>query len=177
MQVINKQLFIIFLFIIYSSCLYSLIEHHKTCIGKSLTYRDIEKHFNSSSNLFFLFGINIHRPFLNEYDQTHADANIFIIVICKSNSSDCILQSGSLPVEYKLEFSIDGVPYSDKHSKIDRLWHRTKLINYEFLYEPYNSHSCYDKPENEKGSIWKNFIMNSKLRYKTFDLTIFIQNG
>ncbi|CAF1122603.1 unnamed protein product [Rotaria sordida] len=129
-------------------------------MGKSLTYLDIEKHFNSSSNLFFLFGINIHRPFLNEYDQTHADASIFIIVICKSNSSDCISQGGSLPTEYKLEFNIDGVPYSDKHSKIDRQWHRTKLINYEFLYESYNSHSCYDKPENEKGSIWKNFIMN-----------------
>ncbi|CAF2881029.1 unnamed protein product [Rotaria sp. Silwood2] len=129
-------------------------------MGKSLTYRDIEKHFNSSSNLFFLFGINIHRPFLNEYDQTHADASIFIIVICRSNSSDCISQGGSLPAEYKLEFSVDGVPYSDKHSKIHRLWHRTKLINYEFLYETYNSHSCYDKPENENGSIWKKFIMN-----------------
>ncbi|CAF5209521.1 unnamed protein product, partial [Rotaria magnacalcarata] len=76
------------------------------------------------------------------------------------NSSNCISQNESLPTEYKLEFSVDGVPYSDKNSKIDRRWHRTKAANYEFLYEPFNSHSWYDKPDNEQGSVWKNFIMN-----------------
>ncbi len=162
MRVIKQQLFIIFLFSIYPSYLSTLTENYKTCMSKSLTYNDIEKHFISSSNLYFLFGINIHRPFINEYEQTHADASIFIIVICKRNSSDCIPQGGSLPSEYKLEFSMGGVSYNDRHSKIDRTWHRTKLMNYEFLYKPFNSHSWYDKPENEKGSIWKNFIMNSK---------------
>jgi hypothetical protein len=167
MPVINQQLFIVFLFSIYPTYLSHLTENYKTCMSESLNYNDIEKHFNSSSNLYFLFGINIHRPFINEYEQIYADASIFIIVICKINSSDCISQGGSLPSKYKLEFSISGVPYSDKHSKIDRTWHRTKIINYEFLYEPLNSHSWYDKPENEKGSIWKNFIMNSK---KDFDM-------
>ncbi|CAM4742883.1 unnamed protein product [Rotaria magnacalcarata] len=130
-------------------------------MSKPLTYHDVERHFNySSSSLFFLFGINIHRPFLNEFDQTHAEASIFIVVVCKKNSSNCISQNESLPTEYKLEFSVDGVPYSDKNSKIDRRWHRTKAANYEFLYEPFNSHSWYDKPDNEQGSVWKNFIMN-----------------
>jgi hypothetical protein len=148
----------------YPLSLYTLIENYKTCMNKALTYKDIENHFNSSSNLFFLFGINTHRPFINEYDQTHADASIFIIIICKNDSSDCIEKDGSLPLDYKLEFTIGGVPYSDKHSKIDRMWHRTKRSNYDFLYKPFNTHSWYDEPENEKGSIWKNFIMNSKYK-------------
>ena len=134
----------------------------KTCVNTPLNYNDIEKHFSSSSNLYFLFGINIYRPFLNEYDQTYADASIFIIVICKINSSDCVSKGGSLPTEYKLEFTINGVPYSDRHSKINHQWHRTKMTNNEFLCEPFNSHSWYDKPENKKGFIWHNYIMNSK---------------
>ncbi|CAF1358196.1 unnamed protein product [Adineta steineri] len=142
---------------------FTLTENYRTCMNKSLTYNEIENHFNSLSNLYFLFGINIHRPFINEYDQIHADASLFIIVICKTNSSDCISKGGSLPIKYKLEFIIDGVPYTNKYSKIDHQWHRTKIVNYDFLYEPINSHLWYDQPENKKGSIWKNFIMNMDL--------------
>ncbi|CAF2047661.1 unnamed protein product [Rotaria magnacalcarata] len=161
MQLIIQQLYSVFFFSICSFGSHSSIEQHNTCMSKPLTYHDVERHFNySSSSLFFLFGINIHRPFLNEFDQTHAEASIFIVVVCKKNSSNCISQNESLPTEYKLEFSVDGVPYSDKNSKIDRRWHRTKAANYEFLYEPFNSHSWYDKPDNEQGSVWKNFIMN-----------------
>ncbi|CAF3878033.1 unnamed protein product [Adineta steineri] len=144
----------------YMFNVFTLTENYRTCMSKSLTYNEIENHFNSLSNLYFLFGINIHRPFINEYDQIHADASLFIIVICKTNSSDCISKRGSLPIKYKLEFIIDGVPYTNKYSKIDHQWHRTKIVNYDFLYEPINSQLWYDQPENEKGSIWKKFIMN-----------------
>ncbi|CAF4504278.1 unnamed protein product [Rotaria socialis] len=161
MRLIIEQLYSVFFFSICSFGSYGSTEQHNTCMSKPLTYHDVERHFNySSSNLFFLFGINIHRPFLNEFDQTHAEASIFIVVVCKKNSSNCITQGESLPTEYELEFSVDGVPYSDKNSQIDRRWHRTKAANYEFLYEPFNSHSWYDKPGNEQGSVWKNFIMN-----------------
>lgn len=168
MRISVEQWFIV---IHISICLLSLcgsIDHRTICMSKSWTYHDVEKHFLSSSNLFFMFGITIHRPFLNENNQTYADANVFIIAICRKNSSDCISQGGSLPSEYKLKFSIGDVLYNDQNSKINRQWHRTKIVNYDFLYEPFNSYSWYDNPNNEQGSIWKNFIMNSKHIHSIF---------
>ncbi|CAF1559920.1 unnamed protein product [Adineta steineri] len=66
--------------------------------------------------------------------------------------------SSLLPFKYKLEFTIDGVLYSNKYSKMDHQCYRTKIINYDFLYEPMNSHLWYDQSENE--NIYSKWIIN-----------------
>ena len=83
-----------------------------TCLTRTWIVDDVDRHFKTSSNLFFLFGVQIHRPFVNEDEQRHADASVFIIALCKSRSSDCIAKGGSLPWDYQLEMTIASVPYS-----------------------------------------------------------------
>ncbi|CAF1049323.1 unnamed protein product, partial [Adineta ricciae] len=151
---------VIFLLVSYSYPALSSIENYAACKKNPLTYDTIENHLSSISNLYFLFGIRIHRPFMNVHSQTHAEASMFILAICKKYSSDCISQGGSLPSNYKLEFTLNGAPYTDRHTKIDRQWHRLKIANYDFLYDPFHSHSWYDHAENDNDSIWKKFIMN-----------------
>ena len=138
----------------------ALMSNASACVHQPLTYNEVKNHLGSASNLFFLFGIDVHRPFLNEHDQLHADASVFIISICASNSLDCIAKRGSLPAEYQLKFTIDGLSFDAAHADIDRQWHRAKRSNHPFLYEPVNSHGWYDEPANEHGSIWTKYIMN-----------------
>lgn len=141
----------------------SSIANERTCRTKAWTVDDVDQHFKTSSDLFFLFGVQIHRPFVNEDEQTHADASVFIIGICKSGSSDCIDRRGSLPSNYHLKFTIAGLSFNESHRAIDRRWHRTKKINDDFLYGPFNSPSWYDDPD---GSIWSRYIMNSKASFR-----------
>ena len=143
----------------------SSIANDRTCRTKAWTVDDVDRHLKASSNLFFLFGVQIHRPFVNEDEQTHADASVFIIGICKSSSSDCIDRGGSLPSNYHLMVTIAGLSFNESHRAIDRRWHRTKKINYDFLYGPFNSHSWYDDPDDPDGSIWSRYIMNSKASF------------
>lgn len=126
---------------------------------RSLTTNDIDRHFRTNSNLFFLFGIEIHRPFLDENNQTYADASLFIIVICRENSSDCFPRRGSLPSDYELKFSVGNQFYTNAFSEIDGKWHRTKRVNDDFLYQPMNAHGWYDDRDDESGSIWKTWVM------------------
>ena len=128
-------------------------------VHSQISSRTIAEHFQTSSNLYFLFGINVHRAFLIENEQTSAEATVFLIALCRTNSNDCLIRRGSLPADYRLEFSVGDVFYDDQNLKINQQWHRTKTINEDFLFESFTRHSWYDE------SIWKTYVMNSEKKF------------
>lgn len=135
----------------------------QSCRSPPLTYTDLDRHFQAKSNLFFLFGVEIYQPFLNEDNQTSAEASLFIVAVCKTNSTDCLVEEGSLPSDYELRFNVGDQSYTDRDFHIDQKWHRMKRVNDDFLYRPLLDHGWYDDPKGADGSIWKNWVMNSKV--------------
>ncbi|CAF0817205.1 unnamed protein product, partial [Didymodactylos carnosus] len=101
------------------------------CKDRTYTVTDIQTHFQNNADLYFLFGINVYRPYMNAL-QEKGEASVLVFGLCKPNSSDCVPYRGNLSERYQLEFTVA-----------------------DFLYKPFMSTGWYE-PEIWHQLIWIN---------------------